>query len=149
MDVEFRTHLEQVRARRGELGESMRALEDALSLPLGLDVWGRRVRAALTEFAHDIREHVALTETPGGLYPEMTAGAPRLASGIAAQMADHRFFVAEVERLLHARDEGISRADLSAHRDQITALLARLVKHRQRGSDLIYEAYEVDIGGSG
>jgi len=28
-----------------------------------------------------------------------------------------------------------------------TALLARLARHRQRGADLIHEAYEVDIGG--
>lgn len=48
-----------------------------------------------------------------------------------------------------ARDDGIARADLAAHRDEITTLIHRLVKHRQRGSDLIYEAYEVDIGGSG
>jgi hypothetical protein len=92
---------------------------------------------------------VALTESPGGLYPSLSATAPRLASGIEAQLEDHRHFVEEVERLLQARDDGISRADLSQHRDEITALVHRLVKHRQRGSDLIYEAYEVDIGGSG
>jgi hypothetical protein len=28
-----------------------------------------------------------------------------------------------------------------------TALLARLLRHRQRGSDLIYEAYQAEIGG--
>ena len=28
-----------------------------------------------------------------------------------------------------------------------TALLGRLVRHRQRGSDLVFEAYEFDIGG--
>ena len=30
-----------------------------------------------------------------------------------------------------------------------TELVGRVVRHRQRGADLIYEAYEVDIGGSG
>ena len=48
MDEDFRTHLEHVTAARAELGIRMRALQDALALPLGLPVWGRRVRAALT-----------------------------------------------------------------------------------------------------
>ena len=29
----------------------------------------------------------------------------------------------------------------------MTRLLGRLVRHRQRGSDLLYEAWAVDIGG--
>ena len=28
-----------------------------------------------------------------------------------------------------------------------TSLLGRIVRHRQRGADLVYEAYEVDVGG--
>ena len=32
-------------------------------------------------------------------------------------------------------------------RDDVTRLLGRLVRHRQRGSDLLYEAWAVDIGG--
>jgi hypothetical protein len=32
-------------------------------------------------------------------------------------------------------------------REAATALLGRLVRHRQRGSDLVFEAYEFDIGG--
>lgn len=149
MDERFEEHLRAVRAQRAELGESMRALDDAVALPLALPLWGRRVRAALTELAHDVEDHVALTESEGGLYPDLSARAPRLAAGIDAQLEDHRFFIGEVARLLRARDDGISRADLGEHRDEITALIHRLIKHRQRGSDLIYEAYEVDIGGSG
>lgn len=149
MDKSFEEYLAKVREHRGALGESMQALADALALPLGMEVWGRRVRAALTELSHDIGVHVELTEAPGGLYPSLAATAPRLARGIDAQLDDHQFFVAEVERLLVARDLGISRSELDAHRDQVQALLGRLVKHRQRGSDLIYEAYEVDIGGQG
>ena len=38
MDEDFRTHLEHVTAARAELGDSMRALQDALALPLGLPV---------------------------------------------------------------------------------------------------------------
>lgn len=149
VDPDFRQHLDHVRAIRAGLGESMHALEDALALPLGLDIWGRRVRAALTELAHDVDEHVSVTEQPGGLYPSLAATAPRLAHVIDAQLEDHRHLLSEVKRLLQARDEGVSRAALGQHRDEITALLGRLVKHRQRGSDLIYEAYEVDIGGQG
>ena len=38
---------------------------------------------------------------------------------------------------------------MDAHREACIRLLGRLVRHRQRTSDLIYEAYAVDIGGSG
>ena len=38
---------------------------------------------------------------------------------------------------------------VEAHREACIRLLGRLVRHRQRRSDLIYEAYAVDIGGSG
>ena len=31
-------------------------------------------------------------------------------------------------------------------REAGTALLARVVRHRQPGADLLYEAYEVDVG---
>ena len=149
MDSALEEHLREVRAHRGALGESMRALEDALALPIGLEVWGRRVRAALTELAHDVETHIGLTESDGGLYASLSQVAPRLSAGIAAQLEDHRVLAAEVARLLQARDDGISRADLAVHREQLTALLGLLVTHRQRGSDLIYEAYAVDIGGQG
>jgi len=38
-------------------------------------------------------------------------------------------------------------SDVDRVRDLGTALLGRLVRHRQRGSDLVYEAYQFDIGG--
>ena len=47
MDESFPAYLEQVRRQRAELGESMAALEAALTLPAGAGpVWRRRVRAA-------------------------------------------------------------------------------------------------------
>ncbi len=151
MDETFAAYLEQVRAHRSELGESMSALDAATALPVGLGpLWRRRVRAALTELAHDLRDHVDLTEAEGGLYADIRASSPRLSRGVDRQLEDHRWFLEEVERLLTERDDGLAdEAALAAHREAATSLVGRLVRHRQRGSDLIYEAYAVDIGGSG
>lgn len=151
MDEALASHLEQVRAQRAELGDSMAALDAALALPVGLGpVWRRRVRAALTELAHDLRDHVGLTEAPGGLYADLRAHAPRLSRDVEAQLADHVAFLEEVDRLLDERDDGLTGADaVRAHREAATALIGRIVRHRQRGSDLVFEAYEVDLGGSG
>jgi hypothetical protein len=151
MDESFTAHLEQVRLQRAELGESMAALEAALALPAGLGpVWRRRVRAALTELAHDLRDHVELTEAEGGLYADIGSTSPRLTHGVETQRGDNAEALAEVERLLAERDEGMhDQAAVEAHREACIRLLGRLVRHRQRTSDLIYEAYAVDIGGSG
>lgn len=145
------TDLDRLRAHRAELGESMAALDAALALPVGLGpVWRRRVRAALTELAHDLRDHVTLTEAPDGLYADLRTRAPRLAHDVARQLVDHVEVVAEVERLLDERDDGLADDDaVRAHREAATRLLGRLVRHRQRGSDLVYAAYDVDLGGSG
>ena len=32
-------------------------------------------------------------------------------------------------------------------RQELTTLLSALARHRQRGADLVYEAYDVDLGG--
>jgi hypothetical protein len=37
--------------------------------------------------------------------------------------------------------------DLDEVRERGTTLIAALVRHRQRGSDLMYEGYSVDMGG--
>lgn len=151
MDDEYAAYLDRLRAHRAELGESMRALDAALALPVGMGpVWRRRVRAALTELAHDLRDHVALTEGPGGLYEDLQASAPRLSRRVELQLADHADVLAEVDRLLGERDEGLSGEEaVAAHREAATALVGRLVRHRQRGSDLVWEAYDLDLGGSG
>jgi hypothetical protein len=151
MDADFTAYLERVRAHRAELGESLSALDAALALPVGLgSLWRRRVRAALTELEHDLRDHRSITEEPGGLYADAVARAPRLASMSKVQMDEHREFVEVVQRLLGERDDGLESAEaVAAHREAATDLVGRIVRHRQRGADLIYDAYEVDIGGQG
>ncbi len=151
MDETYAAYLAQVQAQRAELGESMSALEAALDLPAGLGpTWRGRVRAALTELAHDLRDHVELTESAGGFYDDILTKAPRLSRAVEEQKGEHAALLAEVERLLAERDEGMPDADaVTTHREAAGHLLGQLVRHRQRGSDLTYEAYEVDLGGMG
>lgn len=151
MDETYAAYLERVRAQRAELGESMAALEAALDLPVGLGpAWRGRVRAALTELAHDLRDHVELTESTGGFYDDILTKAPRLSHAVEAQKAEHAALLVEVERLLAERDGGMPDAEaVDAHREAANHLLGQLVRHRQRGSDLTYEAYAVDLGGMG
>ena len=91
-----------------------------------------------------------MTEEPGGLYADAVSLAPRLASLARLQMDEHLDFIEVVERLLGEREAGLRDPEAVArHREAATELVGRIVRHRQRGADLIYEAYEVDIGGSG
>lgn len=151
MDESLTTHLDRVRAKRAELGEAMAALDDALAHPVAQGgAWRGRVRAALTELAHDLQDHVALTEAPDGLYADLRERAPRLSRDVEAQVTEHAELLAEIERLLTERDVGIEGPDaVRAHREAATVLLGRLARHRQHASDLIFEAYDVDLGGSG
>lgn len=139
--------LEALRRRRAELRESMSALERALAAPpaAGHGHWPDRVRDALGELSGDFETHVEITEGPDGLYHELLGIAPRLSDAVARLTKEH----GEIETLLAEVLASVSvpDADVQRVREQATTLLGRLVRHRQRGSDLVYEAYEVDIGG--
>lgn len=141
--------LMELRRHRAELRESMSALENALAAPATSDHarWAERVHVAAVELAGDFREHVDTAEGPDGLYREILDTSPRLSQAVAALTREHQLIRREVDGLVDraaaSRDgEAVERARVLG-----TALLGRLVRHRQRGSDLVYEAYQYDIGG--
>jgi hypothetical protein len=101
------------------------------------------VHVALVELAGDFREHIDITEGPAGIYGDLLVAAPRLQGAVSGLTREHAVIKAEIEELIAAA----SAADVDTVRERGTALLARLHRHRQRGSDLIFEAYEADIGG--
>jgi hypothetical protein len=146
---------------RAELRGSMAELEQALAAPAPGrgGAWAERVDAALAELAADFREHVAVTEGPDGLHGAVLATAPRLANSVGRLIGEHAVIVGLVDDLLRlAGDTGTgtgtgsdAQADAAAEAGAIrqlgTALLGRLARHRQHGADLIYQAYQVDLGG--
>jgi hypothetical protein len=145
-DADF---LEELRRLRAELRESMSALEDALAAPATSDRerWAQRVHVAVVELAGDFREHVDMTEGPDGLYREVLTTSPRLSGAVDTLTGEHVLIRGQVDGLLSRVGAPGAVGDVDRVRDLGTALLGRLVRHRQRGSDLVYEAYEFDIGG--
>lgn len=140
---------EELRRRRAELLESMRAVEQALSAPgPGREErWAERVHVSLVELAADVGEHVRRTEGPDGLYREILKSAPRLSGAVARLTREHVVIKDEVDDLLAVAGEPGIDDYVDRVRELGTALLARLLRHRQHGSDLIYEAYQAEIGG--
>jgi hypothetical protein len=148
MDSELGRYLERVRAHRAELRESVAAVDEALASPISGERWLGRVHAALAELAHDFRQHIELTEGPGGLYQDVQRSSPRLSGRVRRLTDEHRRYAAHLDSLLARLDGGGPVDDLTALREEATALMGLLVRHRQTGSDLVFEAYEVDLGGS-
>lgn len=137
-----------LRRQRADLRDAMSALEDALAAPApGRGrAWAERVQAALVELSGDLREHIDLTEGPGGLYRALRTTAPRLSNAVSRLTREHAEIGDLLEGLL-THVSGPGGHDPDPVRDLGMVLLGRLVRHRQRGSDLMYEAYSVDVGG--
>jgi hypothetical protein len=141
--------LEALRRLRAELGGSMAALEQALAPPIagGHSAWAERVDAALVGLSADFDEHVALMEGSGGLHEAVVAAAPRLSHAVGRLVAEHTVIRGLVEDLLARVRPPAAADEVEAIRALGATLLGRLARHRQRGADLIHEAYEVDLGG--
>jgi uncharacterized protein (DUF3084 family) len=129
----------------------MTAVDEAISAALGgrAEEW----RATLLPIVDDLRDawsaHVSGTEGPGGLWEEVRTDAPRLDGELRRLGREHQAVGAEIEALRQDLTEAVDdEARLANVRERTTALLVRLARHRQRGADLIYEAYQHDVGGT-
>jgi hypothetical protein len=135
--------LERAKDQRLSLRRAIDDFQDILDEP-GSDAAVRLV-PVLEHLRLAFGVHVEVTEAPGGLYEEILEIAPRLANKIARFKREH---VIIARAVVSAHD------DLRADGDAPPELRARLVhlhemlsRHRRRGTDLVYEAYDVDIGG--
>jgi hypothetical protein len=146
-----------LRRRRAELLEAINALEQALAAPIpgGPMAWVQKVSTALLELSGDFRDHVELTEGPDGLYGVVIRSTPRLTHQVEKLTQDHATLTGLMSDLLtlvgqaagsFARGDSMLN-DLDEVRERGTTLIAALVRHRQRGADLMYEGYSVDMGG--
>ena len=143
--------LAETARRRADLHAALVALEKAISSPaVGRESdWSKDVLRNLQDLEHAIVEHVEVTERPDGLYDEFSQKAPRLAGKIGQLRAEHPELREGAHELV-ARLEATPIGDawpLAGARDDLQRLLGRIVRHRQLGADLVWEAYNLDIGG--
>ena len=138
-----------LRRHRAELLDSLRAVEQSLAAPAvgDVSVWAQRVSVALIELEADFREHVQLTEGSDGLYRSLLEAAPRLSNVVRTLTADHGRIRTAIGQLVETTGGSVVAADVARIRRAGTTLLARMSRHRQRGADLVFEAYQTDIGG--
>jgi hypothetical protein len=141
------------RARRAQLLAAINALECALAVPARDPTWAAQVQAGVDRLAIAFDAHVDATEGADGVYAEIMHNAPRLGFAVNQLIDEHtetRTAIAALGKLL---DElagvtpGTASTLIERIRDDGTTLLASLGRHRQRGADLVFEAYEQDIGG--
>lgn len=120
-------------------------LEQALAAPPWDPGWRSRVSIRLVALRGAFAEHVALTEGPDGCYTELLDQAPRLARRVRDLVREHdRISSALSELQRHVDAAEISIEEVRRRAGEVLRTLAR---HRQRGADLVYEAYATDIGG--
>lgn len=139
------------RARRAELLAAATALERALAVPARDPTWRARVEVGIDGLSTAFEHHVAATEGADGMYAEVLGHAPRLKFAVDQLVVEHVDMRASIDSLAKLSRE-LDPADVGAIeriRVEGTDLLGRLVRHRQRGADMVFEAYAQDIGGCG
>jgi hypothetical protein len=149
-DDELSPTLAETARRRADLHGALVEVEKAISRPaVGREPeWTKEVVIRLEGLAHAIDEHIEITERNGGLYDEICTTAPHLSGKIDRLRAEHPELRDQTHQLVDRLANGVDDAwPLDAARDDLQRLLGRIVRHRQLGSDLVWEAYNLDIGG--
>jgi hypothetical protein len=128
-----------------ELLGGIQRVEHAIQTPVGDPTWRPEVTQAVAQLKAAFAEHVDRTEGPSGLYAGVLDDAPRLERSMSSLMQDH-------ESVWSALDDLEGHLVRSGHdhegvRWQAARLIREVWQHRQRGADLLYEAYETDLGG--
>lgn len=143
-----------VRKGRAGLRAATLRVEAELAAPLHgrEEEWATGVASALDSLAEAFAAHVALTEDPDGLFAQIRADAPHLDPVLRRLQAEHQTIgeaLATQRRALADSGAAPGAAPGAALevRDALTTVLGRLVRHRQQGADLVWRAYEVDLGG--
>ncbi len=150
-DQELTPTLAETARRRADLHHALIDVEQSISGPAAgrEEEWAKEVVGRLEELGHTIDEHIEVTERPEGLYDEIRHRAPRLATKMHRLQEEHPVMRdATTEMIAKLQSTPIGDAwPLDDARDDLQRLLGRIVKHRQLGADLVWEAYNLDIGG--
>lgn len=137
-----------VRRRRSELKAAMVGLEQAIAT--GWDdagEWIGPVTDRLDALATAFRNHVTIHEGADSFHAEVLRAQPHLASKVSALQRDHRRIEQALTGLVAAVAEPLSEQTVVDVRGRAGDLLHRLASHRRHGADLVWQAFNADLGG--
>ena len=143
--LEAHTGLDTARERRIDLRQAMARVETRVARPSATASWGADIKAALSELGEALDAHINEVEDEGGLLSTIVAEAPRLAGQVAEMQRQHGELRAAFDRALAACSNH-GELEPTVVRRRVMSLLGRLAMHRQVGSELVFDAYNVDIG---
>lgn len=132
----------QIAGRRQDLYDAMQRLESSVARASGLNDWAEKVDEALERLRSSLERHVAEVEAPDGLFADIMDRAPRLAHDVERLRKEHRELTSACRS---ARDLISADADVQEIRRKVLGMLGRLAIHRQRGSELLFDTYNVDL----
>jgi hypothetical protein len=144
--------LQEAAKRRRTLHEALVGLEFAISSPAAgrIPDWTNLVTKEVTAIRDAWDQHVDTTEKPGGLYEEIVGISPRLSSTVDRLRDEHPDITHAVAQMLSRLEQveiGGLPWPLDDARDDLQRFIGKVIRHRQKGADLVWEAYNLDIGG--
>lgn len=140
--------LRAVKRHRSQLKRTLIDLEAVLARPIGDDVgtWLAAVRRRLVDMQAALDNHIRVHEGPDSFHADVIRSHPHLAPHVGALQRDHhRLSVL----LLSLSDLAENHPTPEVHdiRAMGTDLIHQFTRHRQRGADLVWEAFNFDVGG--
>ncbi|MFF5052082.1 hypothetical protein ACFY1S_02700 [Micromonospora sp. NPDC000663] len=131
--------------RPAGLAGDVHALARAVAAPPTEPRWREDLLLRLRPVGHRFAEHVRVTEGPSGLYRELLTHSPRLHHGVLLLTGEHGAIVATLQAVQRLAEH--SDVNLDEVRHRAGYLLRALARHRRRGADLLWQAYQTDLGG--
>lgn len=138
---------EEVQERRRRLRTALDQVERALAVAAGAsDEWQRNVTDALERLRTTWDDHIAKTEADDGFFSQILRDEPRLEAAVNRLQLEHDEMATRTEKLLaRCQESALDAEEVEMLRTEVLDLLGQASRHRQHGSDLIYEAYQVDV----
>jgi hypothetical protein len=142
-----RAALAAVRIRRDTLFDAVLELEQALAAPATdrARAWATEVSDSIDRLRAVFEDHVADTEREGGFFDELIDDEPRLTRAVERMRGDHVTIATTADDLAERLGDVDDGTDVEAFRAAVLDLIRALLVHRHRGSELVYEAYNVDL----
>ena len=105
--------------------------------------WRTQLRSVLAHLEAALERHVHEVEGEDGLFEDVIRREPRMASSVNSLKEGHVVLQAACRHALDGvQDETVS---VDRIRQRVNVVLMRLARHRQKGSEMLYDAYVVDI----